>query len=513
MPKLRFTRKFLFLSILLFSLFICSASADPWVVNATGDAGITYVGGAAFPESFYNNDRWELIVTATEGATIPTKGGFYWLDSTWVSDPTIINGLPDIGVWLKTSVFNDGTLKLISGEYWGDFRGFYWNGTSWVEDSSIVTGLPTLSEQRPSPEIFYHDDTWKMIVGLYSGGFTSYYWDDSGNTWIYDGSISAGLGDVGDDATPAVFEEFGILYLISGDREALWHGYYWSGTSWISDSSVISGLHDISGYGSSTIFSQSGTWRMITGNGVGHYTAFEKPFTNIVPVTSELKTEGEVNNLQIPSGTTNPTFSWTYYDMNDDVQDSYEIRVGTSLGISDMWTSGTLLGSATSKAYGGLELTDNVAYYVQVRTNDGYEWSAWETGVFVVGISGTSPVVIPVSAPATISAAPSTPSEPIPEPTPSKTIVEEVVSFITEPFNWILIVFAYLGAFLGRSLLTSPDEDLKDLAIDTALFGTVAFVLVLIINSFIPLVAMGEFVAVFSFAAAGFVLSLLRSLD
>lgn len=517
---MKILRNFLLFSLAFFSLFIGSAYADPWVINETWDDGLSAAGGGAFPEAFYTNDRWQVIVTSTEGSTIPRKYGYYWLDSTWVSDPAIKNGLPDIGVWLKTSIFyHDGVFKLIAGEHWDVYHGYYWNGTSWVEDSSIVAGLPsTGTEKRNSPEIFYHDGTWKMIVGLYSGGFTSFYWDDDTDVWVYDGSICAGLGDIGDNAVPAVYEEFGTLYLIAGRGDGLWNGFRWTGTSWVSDSTTIDGLLDVSNYGSPTIFNVEDTWKILIGNGISNFRCFERPFTNIVPVTSELKTEDEINNLQIPSGTTQPTFSWTYYDMNDDEQYSYEIRVGTSLGISDMWSSGTLLGSATSKAYGGLELTDNVAYYVQVRTNDDYEWSAWETGVFVVGISGTTPVVVPVAAPASAPhasdpVAPSIPSEPIPESTVSKTVIEEVVSFITEPFNWVLIVFSYLGAFLGRSLLTSPDEDLKDLIIDTALFGTVAFVLVLFINSFISLVAMGEFVAIFSFAVAGFVLSLLRSLD
>jgi len=504
----------LLLLILFFSLFVSSVSADPWVINDTWNNGLSAAGGGAFPEVFYTNDRWQVVVTSTEGSTIPRKYGYYWLDSTWVSESSIKNGLPDISVWLKTSIFyHDGMWKLITGEYWEAYHGYYWNGTSWVEDSSIVAGLPSSgTEQRCAPEIFYHDDTWKMIVGLYSGGFTSFYWDEDSDVWIFDGSISAGLGDIGDNSVPAVYEEFGTLYLISGRGDGNWNGFRWTGTSWVSDSTIITGLHDVSNYGSPSIFNVAGTWKMLVGNGVSNFRCFERPFTNIAPVTSELKTEGEVNNLQIPSGTTNPVFSWTFYDMNDeDEQYSYEIRVGTSLGASDMWASGLTIGSVTLKAYGGSDLSDNTAYYVQVRTNDDYEWSDWETGVFVIGISGTTPPsIVAISAPVSPVSQPAQPSEPA--PVPSKTIVEEVISHISEPFNWILVLFAYLGTLLGKSLTTSKDEDLKDIIIDVALLGTIALVVVLSINFFVPLVPIGEFFAVFAFAAVGFVLSLLKSL-
>ena len=61
--------------------------------------------------------------------------------------------------------------------------------------------------------------------------------------------------------------------------------------------------------------------------------------------------------------------------------------------------------------------------------------------------------------------------------------------------------------------LTSEEETLKDIVIDTMFIRTVAFVVVLFVNSFIPIIALGEFFAVLIFASVGFVLSLVRKLD
>ena len=77
-------------------------------------------------------------------------------------------------------------------------------------------------------------------------------------------------------------------------------------------------------------------------------------------------------------------FSWSYSDPDGDPQVKYEIWVGTSPGSSDMWNSGQVASSETSATYAGAPLAEGKTYYYQIRIYDGYEWSDWVTGSFVM---------------------------------------------------------------------------------------------------------------------------------
>ena len=104
---------------------------------------------------------------------------------------------------------------------------------------------------------------------------------------------------------------------------------------------------------------------------------------NILATTTSLLTAGETNPIEVFSST--PTFSWTYNDGDSDAQTHWEIQVGTSSGTSDKWNSGQLAGADVSDVYAGSSLTRGTLYYVQVRTTDGYEWTTWTTGTFILG--------------------------------------------------------------------------------------------------------------------------------
>ena len=77
-----------------------------------------------------------------------------------------------------------------------------------------------------------------------------------------------------------------------------------------------------------------------------------------------------------------PIFSWTYSDPDNDAQSNYEVWVGTTSGDNSLWCSGQVASSAAQAVYAGSSLSENVTYYVQVRTKDGYEWADWMTGTF-----------------------------------------------------------------------------------------------------------------------------------
>ncbi len=89
-----------------------------------------------------------------------------------------------------------------------------------------------------------------------------------------------------------------------------------------------------------------------------------------------------------------PTFSWkSASEARGVVQSAYEVRVGTSAGDDDVWSSGKVdSDNQTDVRYGGPELESQTRYHWQVKVWDGddqaSEWStaSWfETGILTAG--------------------------------------------------------------------------------------------------------------------------------
>jgi hypothetical protein len=83
--------------------------------------------------------------------------------------------------------------------------------------------------------------TWYCIVGEGEGTFNGFNWD--GSSWVSNSSIISGLGDVGSNSVPNVFNMSGTWYLISGRSNYGLFGFNWNGSSWVSNSSIIEGLY------------------------------------------------------------------------------------------------------------------------------------------------------------------------------------------------------------------------------------------------------------------------------
>ncbi|UCE73220.1 MAG: hypothetical protein JSV56_09305 [Methanomassiliicoccales archaeon] len=78
-----------------------------------------------------------------------------------------------------------------------------------------------------------------------------------------------------------------------------------------------------------------------------------------------------------------PQLEWMFRDFDGgDTQQQYEIRVGTSAGLSDMWSPGIQVGGDNSVMYAGLVLEDKVDYWFGIRVNDGNTWSNWNDTQF-----------------------------------------------------------------------------------------------------------------------------------
>jgi hypothetical protein len=94
-----------------------------------------------------------------------------------------------------------------------------------------------------------------------------------------------------------------------------------------------------------------------------------------------------------------PDLGWTFVDPElGDTQTQYEIMVGTSPGLSDMWNPGVTAGAASSEVYAGLGLSDGNDYWFQIRVYDGYEWSAWNDTIFHMNTPPPAPV-FPINPP------------------------------------------------------------------------------------------------------------------
>ena len=91
---------------------------------------------------------------------------------------------------------------------------------------------------------------------------------------------------------------------------------------------------------------------------------------------------------------------------------------------------------------------------------------------------------------------------------PSKVVIEEVITHVTTTFNWLLLVFVYLSTLAGR--IVNKIEDAATLVIDTALYGTIALIVILL-SSFIGLafIFSNELIAAIVFVVVGFIFGIL----
>lgn len=186
----------------------------------------------------------------------------------WIEDSSIVSGFDGdfYSIITALSIFNDsGTLKSIVADNEKYFHGYEWNGTGWENTPSLISGLPDDVGTDPAPEIFYMDNKWILIIGnIDTMNVYGYEWN--GTTWQSNSTLVSGLQSIGWSVAPAIFNNSGTWYLISGDQDGIFHGFRWTGSAWVSDTAIISGLPaDIGSYSTPTVFNDAGTWKLITG--------------------------------------------------------------------------------------------------------------------------------------------------------------------------------------------------------------------------------------------------------
>ena len=479
------------LFVFMVALCINSVQAS-WISEPDFKDGIS--GGAGWQASVvgYNvtgDDTWTLIY----GDILGNHYGFYWNGTSWVQDQSRVSGITNYNTIFTYSspsigynVTGSDNWELIFGYGSGTFQGYYWNGTSWVLDAGIVNGLGDVGG-RSSPTLAYNvsgENFWTLMAGEWSidGYINVNGFRYNGTTWITDNDITAGLPSIQHVNKPH------LMYNLTGDSN--WNliicddsgaanGFYLEDSTWSSDTGIISGLSGIGSFPSIAVnydIRNDEEWTLISGNADSNFLAFR---FNSVPVTSSLQTESLTNPDQIETNVSNPYFSWTYFDLDDNLQYSYEVKVGTSAGMSDMWNSGEVISSNNFVNYAGSNLEEVTNYYVQIRTNDGYDNSPWILGTFKLKdttVYGQGPEGNGESETESVAVVE---KEEVIEPI-SQTLTERIINILPETDSTMFVIY-FIAATLG-SLIYSVIVS-KDSAVDIVFSGAVGWIITLVLLS------------------------------
>ena len=192
-----------------------------WGLNLT--VNMTYYAFLTSPFVFYKDSSWYTIMGLDNGVFI---GYILNSNGTWISDSTIVSGLPDVGTEATPTIFQkDGTWYLLSGSLSGRVYGYRWTGSAWAVNTTINSSLSNISI-RSAPSVFQRDSSWYLISGAQDGNFYGYRW--TGSDWETDLTVNASLPDIGGYSKPSVFQKDGSWYLISGSGSGYFYGYVYN---------------------------------------------------------------------------------------------------------------------------------------------------------------------------------------------------------------------------------------------------------------------------------------------
>ena len=470
---------FILLLGLIFSTGVASASYV-WVPYDESESIPSWPGNEynRAPAAFVLDGSIKLIT----GGEFCSWWGHGMTGSTWGFDPPAASGLTDLGWRNRPCVYWDGDkLNMIVGERYGGWYGYQYGTVSWSSNSTVKSGIYQSSfYKEPSATVYNDDGTLKLISGNEHGIFIGHYWD--GDSWVQDSSIIEGLNNVAGPNTPKVFDQDGTWTLISGSGNGYFYGYYWDDSEWIYDSSIVSGLTDVGTNSDPAIFYQNGKWRLFSGAGVRDmfYWSQEQIFTLSGTVRNAAGTVENVTITLSGSGGSTTSDATGYYEFVDILLDTYSI-------------------TATEPLH--YDYTDSISLTADTEEN------------ILLSLLVVPPDIPVVAPPPFIEAT----TVPIPTPIPTEqqdpitTIIEEIMILISSPFNWILILFAYLGATIGRLISNDDYDEMGNILASVSLYGTLAWILILFINLVVPIITDSGIVSIIIFFLAGFVVSLVMS--
>jgi len=173
---------------------------------------------------------------------------------------------------------------------------------SWLVDGSIVSGLGDIGLYS-APTVFTNNSILYLISGEYNGAFYGFNW--TGTTWQSDTTIVSGLGNIALGSIPTVFTNNSILYLISGEDDGIFHGFNWIGSTWQSDTTIVSGLRDVGSWSTPTVFTNNSILYLISGESKGIFFGFNWTGTTWQSDTTIVSGLGDVGYDSRPTVFTN----------------------------------------------------------------------------------------------------------------------------------------------------------------------------------------------------------------
>ncbi|UCG70600.1 MAG: hypothetical protein JSV09_06175 [Thermoplasmata archaeon] len=245
----------------------------------------------------------------------------------------------------QTSVVYGGMTLLDGNDYWFGIRVFdgyewsAWNETQFHMNSPPPAPVPPINPSHDSviPSNLLQTLNWT------EGGF-----DSEGDTityyWYIDTDNPPEAPYLASNFTS---ELFSTTFVTSPSTTYFWHVNATDGWEW--NSTII--------------------WNFTT----------ESPVNNL-PEARDLKVAGFAQGIPEIMHITDhsPDLSWSFFDSdNGDIQQSYEIRVGSASGLSDIWAPGPSDGTITTVTYSGSDLQDGFDYWFGIKVHDGKDWSLW----------------------------------------------------------------------------------------------------------------------------------------
>lgn len=277
---------------------------------------------------------------------------------------------PGVQPGATTTLGYSGSPLIDGMDYWFSVR--VYDGTDWSSFNQTQFHMNTIMD--PTTPVDPIDGanipaSIDQIVSWTSGGL-----DPEGDSVIYHWEVSEGDSTFDPSniiASGSTIDTFSTSFTTSPSTT-----YYWrvnATDSW-----------EVSSYGNPS--PGPGYWTFTT-------TANNAPEAQNIGIQGYL--DGSSGILHIIDHT--PNLNWTYYDINGDPQNQYEVRVGSSPGANDMWSPGVQMGALTSVGYDGAALDDNMNYWFGVRVYDGSDWSVWNETQFHMNtiLTPTTPVTPP----------------------------------------------------------------------------------------------------------------------
>lgn len=373
-----------------------------------------------------------FVTGATSSADFPTTVGAFSRTFGGGEFDTYVTKLNPSGSNLIYSTFIGGESRDVGNSIDVDSSDNAWlTGYTWSTLFPVTPGAFDTQGNLSDAFVVKVDSSGNSLrYSTYLGGSGIGLYEDDGLSIVVDGSDGALVSGttssfdfpVTPDAFQATYQGGGSDAFVTRFNESgsLTFSTFvgGSGLNWDSGSSIAAdrfGSFYLTGYTDSADFPTTlGAYDRTLSTADVFVFRFAFALTNPPPVASGLGVQGYSSPPEILHITdSQPLLNWTYDDEDDEPQDWYEVKVGTSRGASNLWSLVLQPGTETSVRYDGLPLSRGEYYWFSVRVNDQLNnttsWSYWANAMFHMNSIPTPPQT-PVS-PSEFSVVPATKSQ------------------------------------------------------------------------------------------------------